>query len=398
MTTPNGSGLGLAGPTSQVSNHIAPAQLGQDLLVRQEVSLGVIRELVPPSGQIGLTLVPFLEVPTDEVIFQYARGLSDGLAPARSEDAESELAQKDDVSFGQGRASLIDWSLKDTYSASDVKRYRDYLSIAEQVRDTGSLQLTVTSMISEFNGKMARDTARRKRFLDNRVEWLIMSALSTGDLTYNDGKIKWTVAYGRPANQQAQAPTSGTYASTTHDPINDIYVVQQKMYDTYGIRINRAICSRKFLNTLLNSSKFNLRAGLPGAVSSDLPYLLDGWGPQAAIEMVQRQTSLTFIEYDSVYRTRTPGTQAFLNNRFTPENRVIFLPDPADIAELDDTNIGFGKVLTSPHPMGNWTPGFYTWERDTTDPWRHDVGSGIKAFPVFPFMQYTYTWDVVLPV
>jgi hypothetical protein len=401
MTSPNPAG-GLAAPATlnrPTSQFISPMQLGQDLLIRQEVALGVIREIVPPITHMGLVLVPFLDVPTDDVIFDYARGLSDGLAPARAEDAEAELAQKDDVTFGEGRASVIDWSVKDRYNASDVHRYREYLAIAEQLRDTGTFQLTVTSAISDFMARMARDTLLRKRKLDNRIEWMIMGSLSTGTMVYNDGKIKFTVDYGRPANQDSQAPRSGSYAGTTHDPIGDIVAVQEYMYDLRGVRITQAICSRRFLNKLMLSDKFGARTGLPGGLAAgvDPNYLLNGWGPQAAVDIVAAATGLTFIEYDSVYRTRAVGSNNFVNNRFTPINKVIFLPDPADIAEIDETQIGFGKVLTSPHPMGNWQSGFYAWERETVDPWSHDIGSGIKAFPVLPFMEYTYTWNVTLP-
>src|SRR5688572_17546555 len=97
--------------------------LSQDRLVRKEVALGVLREYEPPQDHMGLRLIaPFEEVQSDDVIFSYTRGLTAGLAPARAEDAESELAQKDE-SVGSGRASLIDWALKDHYDPSDVQRY-----------------------------------------------------------------------------------------------------------------------------------------------------------------------------------------------------------------------------------------------------------------------------------
>ena len=372
---------------------VAPLPL--DRLIRKEVALGVVREIVPPQNHIGLQLCPWLPVESDDVIFEYAKGLTDGLAPARAEDAESELAQKDDTFVGQGRASVIDWSLKDHYSASDVTRYREALIIAEQVRDTQNLPLTVGSMTEGFQAKMARDTARRRRKLDNRMEWLIMSALSTGVIAYNDGKIKFSVDYGRPAGQQAQAPASGTYASTTHDPIGDVLKVQQFMYDTYGVRIDRALCSRKFLNSLWASAKFIPLTGFTSG--ADPNYLIAGWSPQAAIDAVAAATGITFIEYDSVYRTRPIGSNTVTNNRFLPQNRVIFLPNEQDLAEFSETELGFGKTLTSPHPEGNWASGFYEWEQSTKDPWGHDVGTGVKAFPVFPHMDLTFSWDVTLP-
>lgn len=386
--------------------------IGQDRLVRKEVSLGLIREIVPPESHIGLQLFPFMEVPTDDVIFHYALGMVDGLAPARAEDAESELAQKDDIFSNEGRASVIDWAIKDHYSASDISRYREWLTIQEQVRDNQMLPLTVNSMTADWQAKLTRDAARRRRKLDNRLEWMIMSSISTGTLAYNDGKIKFAVNWGRPAAQQitfsetgiggsASYPIGDAWSQTTSNPIRDITSVQEYIYDTYGVRIKRAITSRKVLNSILNSDRFAARTGLvvggtPVSSPIDPRYLIDGWGPTAAQAVVQQQTGLEFIEYDSVYRSRSVGSTTTTNNRFLPENRIIFLPDEQDIAEFDDTSLGLGKVLTSPHPAGNWSAGFYEWEREYgVDPWGYDVGTGIKAFPVFPHMQLTFALDVL---
>lgn len=408
MTAP-----GLAGTAAGMQAHAASgAWVPQNRLIRQEVALGVVREIVPPQDHIGLTLCPWLEVPTDDVIFDYANGFADGLAPARAEDAESELAQNDDLYSGQGRASLMDWALKDSYTSSDVNRYRELLTMVELIRDTKSIPLTVSSGIEGFAARMARDTARRRRKLDNRIEWLIMTPLSTGSLAYNDGKIKFSVDYGRPTAQQAAHAdndlgsfvTNGVYdmSNTTFDPIGFILRMQEYMYAQYGVRMSRAIASRKILNAFMNSDRFIARSGyvVGGAPSSpiDLNYIVDGYGPQVAIDVIERQTGVKFIEYDSVYRTRPIGSGTFTNNRFFPENRLVFLPDEADLNEFDDTEIGFAKTLTSPHPAGNWTPGFYEWEieRDI-DPWRYDVGTGVKAFPVFTHMELTYAVDVTLP-
>lgn len=389
-------------------HHASP--IGQDRLVRQEVSLGLVREIVPPENHIGLQLFPFMEVPTDDVIFQYALGSTDGLAPARAEDAESELAQKDDVFGGEGRASVIDWSVKDHYTASDVSRYREWLTIQEQIRDSQYLPLTVQSMTADWSARFARDAVRRRRKLDNRLEWMIMTALSTGIIAYNDGKIKFSVNYGRPSNQVVDVsstnvggnsayPLGDAWTADTSDPIKDIDSIQRYVYDVYGVRITRAITSRKVLSSILNSSKFIARTGLitaSGSTPVDPRYLIDGWGPLAAQQIVEQQTGLTFMEYDSVYRTRAIGSTTVAINRFLPENRIIFLPEEGDVNEFDDTQLGMGKVLTSPHPAGNWTPGFYEWEKEYgVDPWGYDAGSGIKAFPVFPHMDLTVSYDPI---
>lgn len=384
--------------------------IGQDLLIRREVMLGLIREITPPIGHLGLQLVPWLEVDADDVIFAYATGLNESLAPARAEDAESELSQKDDMFLGQGRASVIDWAIKDHYVPSDVHRYREWLIIRENVRDLQQIPLTAGGPLADFQRKLARDTERRRRRLDNRIEWLIMSALSTGAIAYNDGKIKFTVDYGRPSAQQALQPASAAlgaaytmgaaWSGTTSDPIGDIQKIQQHAFDTYSVRITRAVASRKVLNSIFNSDRFLARSGLVvgGTPSSpiDPKYVVDGWGPNAAVAIVEQQTNLQFIEYDSVYRTRAVGSTTFVNNRFLPENRIIFLPDEADISQFDDTELGFGKTLTSPHPAGNWTPGYYAWEHEYgVDPWGLDMGTGVKAFPVFPHMDLTYSYEPI---
>jgi hypothetical protein len=402
---------GVGGPGSQFASPI-----GQDRLIRKEVALGVIREIVPPMGHIGLSLCPMKEVPVDDVIFQYAQGLTDGLSPARAEDAESELSQKDDTFLSEGRASVIDWAIKDHYSASDVNRYREWLLIQQQMRDNNVLPLTVSTGMEGWQEKMARDTARRRRKLDNRLEWLIMNqALSTGQIAYNDGKIKFTVDYGRPTTQNGIIkgstlvdPTGQGVANFTlnaadmcnasGDPIGDLLGIQNWMYDVYGVRLNRAIASRRFLSNLWNSTKFTARTGLVAAGSPlsspiDPKYLIDGWSPQAAQVLIENATGIKFLEYDAVYRTRPVGSNTVTNNRFLPQAQVILLPDEADIADFDDTGIGFAKTLTSPHPAGNWTPGFYEWEREYgVDPWGYDVGTGIKAFPVFLHMDKTITY------
>jgi hypothetical protein len=397
------------GDMSQLQ-HFAPTPIGLDRLVRKEVALGVIREILPPDNHIGLQLVPWLEVATDDVIFAYAKGLTDGLAPARAEDSEAELAMKDDIFPGQGRASIIDWAHKTRYAASDISRYREMNRILETMRDSNSLPLTIGSTLEDWNTKVARDTALRRKKLDNRLEWMIMQSFGTGTLAYNDGKIKFSIPWGRPAAQEAGNAANDIagfvvdgvvdWSTTTFDPIGFILAVQEMMYDLYSVHITRAICSRRILNRIVASDKFAQRSGLivpngsGGIATADPNYVMDGWGPSAAVQVVENNTGLKFIEYDSVYRTRPMNSSTVTSNRFLPQNEIIFLPDEQDIKDFDDTEIGFGKMLTAPHPEGNWAAGFYEWEADRTDPWGYDVGTGVKAFPVLPHMDKTYAVNV----
>lgn len=374
------------------------AQLSQDRIIRKEVALGVVREIPPPLTHIGLSLAPFMSVESDDVIFSYVTPDVDGLAPARAEDAESEMATKDDT-VGTGRASIVDWAIKDHYDPSDVTRYREFARLAELAAGGGSFPLTLGRMTEDFPGKIARDTRLRRRKLDNRIEWLVMEALFKGAITYNDNKIKFVVDYGRPGGQTDAAPAGALWSSTTSDPIGDIIAMQEYMRNTHGITsMNRAITSRKVVLSILNSDRFAARSGLAGATGSkpiDPRYLIDGWGEAAALAVLERATGVQFQVYDSVYRTRALGSTTTVNNRFTADDRILFMPSDNDLSELDDTLIGFGKTLTSPHPEGNFTSGFYEWERDTVDPWSHDRGTGIKAFPVFPHLETTYVMQVL---
>ena len=420
--TVNAGLAGAAAAGSPVGGSHFASPIGLDRLVRKEVALGAVREILPPTDHIGLRIAPWKDVATDDVIFDYIKtGLQEGLAPARAEDAEAELAQKDDLMYGSGRAAVIDWSLKDRYSASDVTRYREDLLIQQRLQglNTGDLPLNFNGRtVQDFQARLARHDALRRRKLDNRLEWMVMQAIETGGIAYNDGKIKFTVSYGRPPGQQNQAPASGLWSTTTFDPIGDILAMNDTMYNTYGTRLTSAITSQRVLNSIWKSNRFVSMAGLVGgtpATPIDLNYLMPGWNQQAAIDIVERATGVRFVPYDSVYATRPIGSSTRTFNRFLSDNKIFFLPlnvnlnggganagvnntvdfNPAVVGLEDDTDIGFARMLTAPHPEGNWQSGYYEWEEERRDPWMTVRGTGIKAFPIFPYMEYTYTMTVL---
>ncbi len=214
-----------------------------------------------------------------------------------------------------------------------------------------------------------------------------MQALFKNQIVYNDGKIIFSVPYDRPSGQTNASVTP--WSSTQASPIEDILSVQDTMFDTYGVNISRAMVSRRIVRSAFMSDKF--RNDLTG---SNPLYTVNNWTAETALKIIAEQTGVSFFVYDSVYRTRNLGSGTIVNNRFSPDNKILFLPDASDVNAIDDA-IGFGKTLTSPHPEGNFTSGFYEWERDTVDPWSHDMGTGIKAFPVFPHLDMTYVLKVL---
>lgn len=377
-------------------------------LIRKETSLGLIREQEIREDFIGNTIAPMMDVDTDEVTFGYLEDTgATGLAPARADDAESKLYQRDDFLAGEGRASVIDWALKDRYSASKVERYRQDLLDLEKTGGAGAGQRvgTLQSNTEKFQSDLNRHAIERRRRLDNRIEWLQVTPLVTGGLSYNDGDLKWDVDFGRPTDQTDQAPESGLWDFATNadfDVIGDLLKVCEEHYDKYGVELKRGIISKKKINQWYRSTKFRqlglFQAGLvnPAQTDIDMNYLGGGVTPQAAIAYIQEQTGITFETYDASIRTRPFGGAKNTAQvvRFMPEDRVLLMPDSAGLSEFDDTEIGFAKTLTSPHPEGDWSPGFYEWEQETTDPWMFVRGTGIKAFPVFPYLQFTHTLKV----
>jgi hypothetical protein len=343
-------------------------------LVNKDVMLGILRELEPPQEHIGQRFLPLQDVASDEIIWDAVKGLTAGLAPARAMDAESEIAVKDEV-VGTGKASIVDWAVKDRWNASDVARYREITEFA----GASSLPRTVSSLTDDWQAKMARAAAKRKRQLDNRLEWLRWAAIQDS-LSYNDGRVAFSVSYGIPADQKNVVPSALWSDQATSDPIGNVIAWRELVRNRTGVELTEAVTSRKVLFTAMNNSKF------AQLFSGQNPfYILNSdYGIEAATAKLSQATDMTWTVFDASYRTRAFGSNTITNTRFTDERNVYLFPDPGALEAYSggDNGLGLGALMSSPHPEGNWQSGFYEWEKERTDPWGHDQGTGIKAFPV----------------
>lgn len=372
-------------------------QIPQELLINKQEHLGTIRQAPLTESHIWSSIAPWMEVAHDDVIFDIATPDVYGMVPARAEDAESELAVKDDF-FGQGSARILDWAIKDFYSASDINGYRDNVYTGDILRAGGNaIPTSFETNTQAFQRQLIRDTMRRRRSIENRIEYMtITQALVEGQIAYNDGKVKFTVPFGRPADQQDMAVQGSAFNVTdgSSDPIAEFTFVQDFMRDRHDIEMRAVLMSSKALRTLSNSSKFYARTGLgvTPAANTDIGYTIPGFNRGGSAQsIVEADTGLTIVVYDSAYRTRPIGDQNFGSTRFLPEDTAVFLPDVSQLGEILGTDIGFGRVLTSPHVEGNWQPGFYGYEMSDTDPWGYAIGTGLKFMPVFPNLEYTAT-------
>lgn len=343
-------------------------------LIAKEVMLGVLRELEPPQNHIGEQILPLQRVESDDVIWDAVKGLTVGLAPARAMDAESALAQSDEV-IGTGKASIIDWSHKDRWNASDVARFREITAFAGAT----AIPRTVASITDDLQAKMLRKAAKRKRALDNRLEWLRWNAIKD-TLSYDDTKIKFSVSYGIPGDQKAVVPSALWDNPATSDPIGNVLAWRELVRNRTGVELTRAVTSRKVLFTIMSNSKF------AQMFSGQNPFymLSNEFGIAAATDKLAQATDMTWTVYDASYRTRSFGSGTITNTRFTDERDVFLFPSADEITSYSggDNGLGLGGLLSSPHPEANWEAGFYEWEQERKDPWGVDQGTGIKAFPV----------------
>ena len=381
---------------------MSPNPLQQNQLLNKEVSIGAIRELPVDERYIFPEYAPLTDIGSDDVFFQLGIPESYGMAPARAEDAEAVLVRRD-TSAGYGRASIVDWALKDRYSASDVTRYREWLNVASMALD-GQLPL-LAQQGNQLAEKIAKDTVRRRKALDARLEKLFIEGLETGHTTYDDGRVMFDVDWQRPAAQTANTPpntTLWTDAAGGHDPIRDFIDVKTYMYDAYGTTVGEAIMSEKTLLLAVQSVKFAQMgltpAGQISGVNVDPYYALGNYGLAAVKAKLEAATGIRIRTYDAGRRVRAWGSTTTTFQRFMTEGKIVFLPSSEDIAALNqDTDFGFAATFTSPHPEGGFTPGFYTWEEEEKDPWQLVIGTGIKAFPVMPHLKYTYCFRAHAP-
>lgn len=375
----------------------------QDRLIRREVSLGFLNERTWPENHVILEqFAPLYDVDSDDFVFEYVPEPTTYLAPARAEDAEAEMASKTDT-YGTGRGRMQDWAVKDHYKPSDISRYRELNEVVATLVKAGYSPLDFPTTVgndlrTSFDKKVARDSARRQQALYNRIEWLGHQALWTNHIAYNDGNIVYDVAYNRP-DAQGSASASVLWDDEASDPIQDILDLQIEAFDLYGIELKRGLISNRILRKAWTSNKFAaIRTGLAvaGGPASGVidPKYTGNWSPKAALDMITQATGVEFSVFDGVYRTGDPGSA--VNHRFSPDDKMLLLPAQEDIAAIDQTEIGFGKTCSAPHVANGWQSGWYTWEKDHgQDPWSYDFGTGIKAWPIFPHLDWTWVVKVI---
>lgn len=173
-----------------------------------------------------------------------------------------------------------------------------------------------------------------------RLEWIRFKALTTGELTYNEGDgLSFSVQFGVSASQKVQYNTSGIGLKGTawndtanSDPLKDIIALADYFESVTGVRPARAICSRKLYGYIHTNAA--LMEHLFGANGANKLITLDEFAA------VFNQYDLpVFTPYHMKVRSENARTKAVTEEQLVPDNLVVFLP-PA--------NVELGKTLFAP--------------------------------------------------
>lgn len=376
--------------------------LNQQEAHEKAVGIGISRELPVDQSLIWPRIAPLQSIDTDKFTFEVEVDSSDLMAPAADESAESETYENDTF-FGEGKGSVIDWRVSTRTKPSDITNARAFDEAMRLFSEAGIVPPRLfQNQAAQLSDKLAKDRIERRRQIDFRLEWLVTQALSTGGINYADGKIRFETPFGLPVDQLNQAPASGNLwnVGVDHDPIGDIDAMQEFMYARYDITLDTMVISPESLRKMARSKYFYPRTGLAipaGIGPRDMSYINPNFGQEEAVRIISQATGITnIIVYDAKRKVKPLGANTRpVPVRFMDEGQVIFFPSVEAAGGLLSTDLGFAKTLTSPHPEGDWASGIYTFEDSGVDPWGRKDGTGIKAMPVFPRIDLSYSMQVL---
>ena len=325
-----------------------PAILTQQFLTR------VVREF-PIEGYIGSEILPLEPVPGLKTMWDIITKDAK-LAPFVAINAESPLADK----AGLERAfhELADVRIKERLDEDELISLR---MPGEPDVVTG---LAATQRASAER-HIRRTSDRMAAQVNARVEWMRWQALQSGVISYDDGKVIFSVDFGIPAGQIITLTGTDRWSTTASaDPLADIATWVEALRLATGRAPTRMYVGANVPGYLVANS--SIRTLLTGTES--VKQLLN---PANILNFVGSLVGLTIQRYDTTYQN-TAGT----DTRFLGANQVILMPEPMQA----DGEV-LGDMATGPAKGNNFEPGMYAWVKEEEDPWATFVGAGIHAFP-----------------
>jgi len=341
----------------------------------QKATLTKIVKDIVVSPHIGEGILPYVPVATEKTVWDIVE-TDLGMAKFAAPDAESPLIDK--LKIEQAAATIASIREKERFIESDLRAMREAGELP-LVKDNP--QTLLAALRVEAEQRLRRSLNRQKTRVASRVEWMRWQALQ-GNITYDDGEIKFAIDYGIPSANQVTLSGTQLWSDTTNaDPLKNI----NDWIDTFienrkGLSLTRMYCSRKILGYMAQNAKirsllkYNSRVD-PAAFGS----------PKQAKNLILNMTDMIEVHvFDSFYEA-TPGATG---SRFLPQNRIILLP-PA----LVDGEV-LGDVADGPHAHNDYHPGYYTWTEKKKDPYTVFVGVGRECFPRIYHPDWIFIADV----
>ncbi|MBC7328856.1 major capsid protein [bacterium] len=236
-------------------------------------------------------------------------------------------------------------------------------SILEYLRYPGTYAAAAEKQVAEAVLKLNRQ-------VDIEKEWLIMTALSTGAITYTEtGGYSFSVDYGVPNSNKPTA--SPLWSSTsTADVIGNVLAWKQIIAENGGTNIVGLCNSTVFGYMIQNAAIRQLLQG--NIINPTDPSIF------ATILGLQK-----LYVYDAVYTDLDGSTTA----KFLPNDKFILLA-------LGEAGDRFGGFRQAPSLYNNHKPGRFVYTSQTDDPAGIWVIVGEYGLPVI----YHPNWLVIADV
>jgi hypothetical protein len=236
----------------------------------------------------------------------------------------------------------------------------------------------------EIANLVFRDAQALARKIDARLELARADAIVNGSVTISENQVEATVDFDRNPAHEVTAATPWTDEATS-TPLDDLLSWAQTYSDTNGDMPGTILTSRRVIALLMRNAQ--MRGQVAG--SSAALMTLD------QVNAVLQSFGLPGL---TSYDARLVDPEG-LTRRVIPDDRLIFLPGPADPngdSELGGTLMGLTLEAQEPDYQlaAAEQPGVVVGNFRTTDPialWTHAAAIGL---PIMANPDLTFVADV----
>lgn len=226
-----------------------------------------------------------------------------------------------------------------------------------------------------------------------RKEWIAMQMITTGQLTYAEGGVQFSVNFEYASEQKPVLSGTDLWSDTENStPIQDIQTWMDTMADK-GIELTRAFASRQIIAYLLQNKSIRLQFfGNPSGTANP-PQLnkaqLDSVFETLGLPKIVRYDTQTRVEN----RALVNGKPSFTTMRMAPQNRFVMLPDGklGDYLWAETTE----EMISDIEAEATDSNGIFVFRKVNEHPIRIQTIGVNLAFPAFAFSDSVVSATVI---